>query len=170
MTSNEFMNLSNPLKSILFAFAMKLTKNRDDAKDLFQETMLRAFAHKESFVANTNFKAWISTIMRNNFMSEYRKRRSRNNIELKLEEQGAFPMQYSVNNEGGSNLVMKEYDLMFKTINESQRRPFELFFKGYGYKEISQKLGMPIGTVKSRIFFARRKMKDLLAKVDARRA
>ncbi len=174
MTEAEFSHEFKPIQRPLFAFAMKLTQNPEDAKDLCQETMLRAFSNKETFKLNTNFKAWVITIMRNNFINEYRKRRLRNRIERKLEENTNYPFNHTVHNEGGTHLMLEEFDQMFSTITPDQRTPFEMFFEGYHYKEISEILGMPLGTVKSRIFFARRKMKDLIRRyygaVDFRRA
>ena len=162
MTTLSFNHNVSKLEELLFAFAMKLTKNREDAKDLFQETLMRAFANKDRFTAGTNFKAWITTIMRNSFINEYRKRRTRNKVEQPLEDNTEFAVKKSVRNEGGSIIMMNELRTMLDSMNDSHRVPFEMFFEGYEYQEIAEQLDLPMGTVKSRIFFARKKMKDMI--------
>ncbi|MCF8245040.1 MAG: RNA polymerase sigma factor [Saprospiraceae bacterium] len=174
MTATEFMCQFKPVERPLFAFALKLTQNQEDAKDLCQETLMRAFANKEKFRVNTNFKAWLTTIMRNKFINQYRRSRSHIKMEQEVEGNLAYPINHTVYNEGSTMLMLDEFDQMFSAITPDQRTPFEMFFEGYQYKEISETLGMPIGTVKSRIFFARKKMKDIIRRyygtVDFRRA
>jgi RNA polymerase sigma-70 factor (ECF subfamily) len=162
MTTIEFNARCNKLESLLFAFAMKLTTNREDAKDLFQETIMRAFASRERFTMGTNFKAWITTIMRNCFINEYRKRRTRNKVEQPLEDNNEFAVKKAVRNDAPTVIMMKELRIMLDNLGEAHRVPFEMFFNGYEYQEIAEELGLPMGTVKSRIFFARKKMKDMI--------
>lgn len=162
MTKLEFNDRCQQLQDLLFAFAMKLTKNREDAKDLYQETVMRAFANKDRFSVGTNFKAWITTIMRNSFINEYRKRRTRNKVEQPLEENAEFAVKKAVRNDGGSIIMMKELRDMLDSMKDSHRVPFEMFFNGYEYQEISETLDLPMGTVKSRIFFARQKLKSMI--------
>ncbi len=162
MTTLEFNRRCDRLEGLLFAFAMKLTTNREDAKDLFQETIMRAFANKHRFTMGTNFKAWITTIMRNCFINEYRKRRTRNKVEQPLEENTEFIVKKSVKNDGPSHIMMNELRTMLDNLGDAHRVPFEMFFNGFEYQEISEKLDLPMGTVKSRIFFARKKLKDMI--------
>lgn len=162
MTTYEFNNRCNRLEGLLFAFAMKLTSNREDAKDLYQETIMRAFANKDRFTMGTNFKAWITTIMRNCFINEYRKRRTRNKVEQPLEENTEFTVKKAVGNAGPSIIMMKELGNMLNKLGDAHRVPFEMFFNGFEYQEIAEKLNLRMGTVKSRIFFARKKLKDMI--------
>ena len=81
MTALEFNTRFEELRPTMFAFAMKLSRNTEDANDLMQETSFRAFRSLERFQDGTHFKSWISTILRNNFINEYRKRKTRNKIQ-----------------------------------------------------------------------------------------
>jgi len=163
MTTLKFSHSLAQIQSLLFAFAMKLTKNnREDANDFYQETVMRAFAHRERFEEGTNFKAWTTTIMRNCFINEYRKRRTRNQVEQPLEDNSEFAVRQAVRNDAGTIIMMKELRTMLDNMDDAHRVPFEMFFNGYEYREISEQLDLPMGTVKSRIFFARKKMKDMI--------
>ena len=163
MTTIKFNHNLAQIQSLLFAFAMKLTNNnREDANDLYQETVMRAFASKDRFEDGTNFKAWATTIMRNCFINEYRKRRTRNQAEQPLEDNTEVAMRQSARNDAGTIIMMKELRAMLDNMNDAHRVPFEMFFNGFEYHEIAQTLDLPMGTVKSRIFFARKKMKDMI--------
>ncbi len=162
MTTLEFNHHVSRYQSLLFAFAMKLTSNREDAKDLYQETVMRAFASKDRFTLGTNFKAWVTTIMNNRFINEYRKMRTRNKVVQSLETNSEATAKKMVTNEGPTVVMMKELRAMLDHLGAGHRVPFEMFFKGYEYQEIAEELDLPMGTVKSRIFFARKKMKDMI--------
>jgi RNA polymerase sigma-70 factor (ECF subfamily) len=162
MTNLKFNHQLGQLQGLLLAFALKLTANRDDAKDLYQETAMRAFASKDRFEEGTNFKAWVTTIMRNCFINEYRKRRTRNHVVTPLEDHVQFATSQSVLNDCNSNLMLKELNAMLNHMDAAHRVPFEMFFNGFEYQEIADTLDLPMGTVKSRIFFARKKMKDMI--------
>ncbi len=163
MTTLKFNHNLAQIQSLLFAFAMKLNySNREDANDLFQETVMRAFASKDRFQEGTNFKAWVTTIMRNCFINEYRKRRTRNQVEQPLEDNTEFAVRQAVRNDSGTIIMMKELRIMLDSMDDAHRVPFEMFFNGFEYQEIAEELSLPMGTVKSRIFFARKKMKDMI--------
>lgn len=163
MSTLEFSQAFNGLESILFSFAMKLTRNREDAKDLMQETAMRAYRHREKFTIGTNFKSWCSTIMRNTFINQYRKKKLRRNVNEPIESfLFAVENKNVIPNRGEMNIRMKEYKTIFGEIGEIYSVPFLMFYKGYEYKEIASHLEIPIGTVKSRIFLARKKLKGLI--------
>jgi RNA polymerase sigma-70 factor (ECF subfamily) len=163
MTTLKFSHSLAQIQSLLFAFAMKLHgNNREDSNDLYQETAMRAFASKERFEEGTNFRAWTTTIMRNCFINEYRKRRTRNQVEQPLEDNSEFSVRRAVCNEAGTIIMMKELRTMLDNMDDAHRVPFEMFFSGFEYQEISEQLKLPMGTVKSRIFFARKKMKGMI--------
>jgi RNA polymerase sigma-70 factor (ECF subfamily) len=139
---------------------MKLTKNREDAKDLMQETAMRAYRHRDKFTMGTNFKSWCSTIMRNTFINQYRKKKLRRNVNEPIESfLFAVENKNVIPNRGEMNIRMKEYKEIFNEIGEIYSVPFLMFYRGYEYKEIAEYLEIPIGTVKSRIFLARKKLK-----------
>lgn len=159
MTTIEFNNEYYDIENLLFAFAMKLTRNYDGAKDLMQETVANAYANRDRFKLGTNFKAWMTTIMRNAFINDYRKRRKRNQIEQPIEEVAYAVESKTVNQQADSIIMMKELRNILNSLKDDHRIPFWMHYQGYQYNEIAKDLDLPIGTVKSRIFFARKKLK-----------
>ena len=160
MSTLEFHNRFYSLSVVLKAFALSLTKNKEDAKDLFQETAIRVMVNQEKFAPGTNFKAWVFTIMKNIFINDYRKRQK-----VKVVFEGKENLFYlnkkpKVTNEAESNMLIDELSLMIAELEESLRVPFILHYEGYKYQEIALELGLPVGTVKSRIFFARKALKQ----------
>ncbi|MEM7574242.1 MAG: RNA polymerase sigma factor [Bacteroidota bacterium] len=163
MTQSEFLSEINTLENLLFAFALRLTRSHQDAQDLMQETTMRAFRHRAKFTKGTNFKSWVSTIMRNTFINRYRKLKSRKHINQPVEDfTYALESTNTIPNEGEHNLRMNELQNILNSISDIYRIPFAMFYKGYEYKEIAEYLDIPIGTVKSRIFLARKKMKTMI--------
>ena len=166
MSTLEFNNRLNLMSTLLNSFAYNLTKNVEDAKDLFQETAFRALTNKEKFRPGTNFKAWLFTIMKNIFINNYRKKVKANTI------MDSTDNNYYINsgsnvvaNSGHSNIMMDELTFMLDELDDSIKIPFMMHYTGYKYQEIADELDLPLGTVKSRIFFARKELKN---KVTAR--
>ena len=157
--NTELIGLSNSLEF----FALSLTRNDEDAKDLLQETMVKAITYRDKFVEKTNLKAWCYTIMKNTFINNYRRAIKANTIidqtedlyflNSKRSEDGTIP---------DSALAYKEIRSKVDALEDDYRIPFEMHNKGYKYKEIADYLDLPIGTVKSRIFLARRRLMDQL--------
>ena len=163
MTTIEFNQKFESLNSKLFAFAMRLTRNTENAKDLMQETAYRAFNNRDKFKMGTNFKAWLTTIMRNTFINNYRKTKKRSHVNEPLDT-FLFAIESSSNvaNAAKTNIMLQELNGMFDEIGEAYSKPFLMFYRGYHYDEISDEMKIPMGTVKSRIFFARKKLKALI--------
>ncbi len=155
--TQNFINLESPLRS----FAYKLTKNEEDAHDLYQETALRAVSNREKFNPGTNLKAWLFTIMKNIFINNYRKKVKKNTL-IDSTENMYFLNSGSVviSNDAGSNILMKELSRMIESLEDGIRIPFIMHFEGFKYQEIAEELDLPLGTVKSRIFFARKSLKE----------
>lgn len=149
------------LESSLRSFAYNLTKNEEDAHDLYQETALRAVSNREKFNPGTNFKAWLFTIMKNIFINNYRKKVKKNTI-IDSTENMYFLNSGSVviSNDAGANILMNELNKMINSLEDSIRVPFMKHFEGFKYQEIADELELPLGTVKSRIFFARKALKQ----------
>ena len=162
MTTLEFNARYQPLEDLLYAFAMKLTRNKANADDLMQETLCRAYKNKDRFRIGTNFKAWITTIMRNNFINDYRKQKTRNRVEAPIEDFGYFIENKSVEGNANSIIMMKELTNLVDSLSNDFKQPFIMFKDGFHYDEIAQEMNIPIGTVKSRIFFARKKLKGMI--------
>jgi len=148
---------------VLNSFAYNLTKNIEDAKDLYQETAFRALTNKEKFRVGTNFKAWLFTIMKNIFINNYRKKMKANTIMDSTDNDFYINSGKNVvSNQAESNIMMKELKGMVRSLENTIKVPFVMHFNGYKYQEIADYLGLPLGTVKSRIFFARKELKNLI--------
>ncbi len=163
MTALEFNHRLMGLQNNLKYFAYTLTSNYEDAQDLVQETYLKALTNREKFTDNTNLKAWTFTIMKNTFINNYRQNVRSNTILDKTDD-----LYYlNLSKESGiglpdSDFSVKEIRKTIGKISEEQRTPFEMYNQGFKYKEIAEKLNLSIGTVKSRIFFTRKKLMDSL--------
>jgi RNA polymerase sigma-70 factor (ECF subfamily) len=163
MSTVEFQDKINQLSSVLNTFAYNLTKNVEDAKDLFQETSLRALKNKDKFKPGTNLKAWLFTIMKNIFINNYRKKMKANTIKDSTDNMYYLNSgREAIENKAASNLMMQELQQMIAALDDSLSAPFLLHYEGYKYQEIADTLQIPLGTVKSRIFFARKELKDLI--------
>jgi RNA polymerase sigma-70 factor (ECF subfamily) len=150
---------------VLNAFAYNLTQNAEDAKDLYQETAFRAIANRDKFLPDTNFKAWLFTIMKNIFINNYRKKVKSNTIMDATEN--LFYLNSgsdSIDNRGDANVLMEELRGLIEKLDDTIRIPFLMHYEGYKYQEIADHFGLPLGTVKSRIFFARRELKAEIKK------
>lgn len=144
--------------STLSRFALKLTRNETDAKDLYQDTLIRIFMNKDRFEPGSNFKAWAVTIMRNIFINEFRKKVRRRNILNDKSNHAYINGNTKTFNNGESNLISEDLCEIIDALPENFRTPFLMVFQGYKYEEISEIIGLPLGTVKSRVFFARKKL------------
>ena len=159
MDTLEFSNRFSQMERMLMAFALKLTNNLEDAKDLVQETGCRAYNHRDSFQIDSNFRAWLTVIMRNTFINDYRKRKRRNLWFEPIDSQQVAQVTTG-GNAAESNLVMQELSSVLDDMDDSFRTPFLMHYQGFKYDEISVELDIPLGTVKSRIFFARKKLRN----------
>lgn len=161
MSQLEFHDRFDKMSGLLQSFAYNLTKNTEDAKDLYQETAYRALTNSEKFRPGTNFKAWLFTIMKNIFINNYR-RKSKANTILDTTDNLFYLNSGAVltNNAAEGAMMMKELTRMVTTLEDSIRVPFLMHYQGYKYQEIADHLELPLGTVKSRIFFARKELKD----------
>jgi RNA polymerase sigma factor (sigma-70 family) len=163
MTAIEFNYQLTSLWDNLERFAIRLTSNRDDAKDLLQETFMKAISYRDKFSDNTNLKAWTYTIMKNTFINNYRKS-SKVNTTF---DQSNDLYYMNLNKASGMDLPessysTKEIEKKIDLLDSEFKVPFLMHVKGYKYKEIADKLNLKIGTVKSRIFFARKKLMETL--------
>jgi RNA polymerase sigma-70 factor (ECF subfamily) len=162
MSSVEFQDRLNQLASVLNTFAYNLTKNVEDAKDLFQETAFRALSNRDKFRPGTNFKAWLFTIMKNIFINNYRKKMKSNTIQDSTDNMYYINAGGMVGNHAESNIMMNELQRMIDNLDQTLRIPFVMHYEGHKYQEIADNLELPLGTVKSRIFFARKELKEMI--------
>ncbi|MFN5642795.1 MAG: RNA polymerase sigma factor [Sphingobacteriales bacterium] len=165
MATAEFNKMLVQNADFLKPFAVTLTKDQETAKDLLQETMVRALANQEKYSVGTNIKAWLYTIMRNIFINNYRRKVKQNTIFDKSTNDYLLDyQQVSVANSAESSLRMKEIQTAIHNLPDIFRQPFMLYFEGFKYHEIADMLQEPLGTIKSRIHFARRLLKEQISK------
>ena len=162
MSTIEFNSHFHSLQHKLLPFAYRLTNNLEDAKDLIQETAMRAYNNKEKFEVGTNFRAWVTTIMRNTFINIYRKKKNRNTTSEPTDSYVFVNENHAIDNSAHSNMMMIELDGILGSLDYIYRQPFLLFYEGFKYEEIAENMNLPIGTVKSRIFFARQKLMETI--------
>lgn len=164
MTTLEFNFALKEISPALRPFAMKLTRDVEDANDLLQETMLKAFTNKEKFADGTNLKAWLYTIMKNTFITNYqrvvRRRTFIDTTDNLHYINSAESIDYNV---AYSEFAMRDMYQAIEQLDESLKTPFLMHFRGFKYHEIAERLHIPIGTVKNRIHIARKELKHKLS-------
>lgn len=163
MTLTEFNTQLLNIENHLQHFAYSLTNNEEDAKDLVQDTLLKAITNQEKYEDDTNLKAWTFTIMKNTFINNYRRKTKANTI-IDTTDDLYFlnTSKESPLNIAESKQTTKDIVNAIKRLEPDQRKPFEMHVAGYKYKEIADHMEISIGTVKSRIFFTRKKLMDQL--------
>ncbi len=151
------------LQGNLLSFAYQLTTNREAAQDLVQDTTLKVLDNESKYVDNVNFKGWVFTIMRNIFINNYRRQvRSATIIDTTEDLYHLNLSQESGLSTPEGTFAAKEISKAISEFSESYREPFTMYVAGYKYNEIAEKMNLPLGTVKSRIFFARKRLQELL--------
>jgi len=142
----------------LRAFAISLSGNGDRADDLVQETLLRALANIDSFQPGSNLPAWLFTILRNLFRSDYRKRRRE--VE---DADGSYADTLKTHPEQTSHVEFKEFSVALSKLPEDQREALILIgASGFSYEEAAEICGCAVGTIKSRVNRARTRLANLL--------
>lgn len=157
--TSEISNYSKTLKP----YAMNLTRSVEDTEDLIQDTMIKALVNFDKFQEGTNLKAWLYTIMKNIFINNYRKKskfnfvrdESENGYMINLSTQKTFNLVESYQ-------LQEELTNVIDIVDKNLSTAFVMHYEGVKYEEISEKLNLPLGTVKSRIFLAKKKMQSLL--------
>lgn len=158
----SFANRLLGLQGNLLNFAYQLTTDREAAQDLLQDTTLKALDNEDKYVDNVNFKGWIFTIMRNIFINNYRQQVRKATVIDTTED--LFHLNVSqdsgLNTPEGS-FAVKEISAAMVNFPAEYREAFNMHVSGYKYDEIAETLGVPLGTVKSRIFFVRKKLQNV---------
>jgi len=163
MTAHDFSNNLIKLKEHMQRFAFSLTSDKEEAKDLIQETYLKALIYRDKFVDYSNLKAWVFTIMKNIFINNYRK-----SVRVNMIVDNSKDLLL-LNNTKESRHVLPDSEYAYHEINQvidnlenEFKIPFTMHNEGYKYQEIADNLNLKIGTVKSRIFFTRKKLTEAL--------
>jgi RNA polymerase sigma-70 factor (ECF subfamily) len=163
MTITEFNKTVASLRPTLRSFTYRFTSDREESQDLVQDTILKALLYRDKFRDDTNLKGWLFTIMRNTYINNYRKaQRARTSHDdskelyfLNVEDTHTF-------NRPESSVEFKEVWRNMLTVKDELLIPFKMYTTGYKYHEIAQHLNIPIGTVKNRIFHARKEIQKKL--------
>ena len=162
-TNDTFKQRLLGLQGNLLNFAYQLTTNREEAQDLLQDTTLKALDNEEKYVDNVNFKGWIFTIMRNIFINNYRQTVRKATVIDQTEDL----YHLNISQESGlstpeGSYAVKEISSVLDEFTDDYRIPFNMYVAGYKYNEIAEKMNLPLGTIKSRIFFARKRLRKRL--------
>ena len=165
MSNLEFNEMLLTNADFLKPFAINLTRDTEAANDLYQETLYKALANKEKYNVGTNIKAWLFTIMRNIFINDYRRKAKQKTIFDSTPNDYLINLkQSSIANAAESDMRMKEINKAIQELPEIFKTPFLLYFDGYKYNEIAELLHEPLGTIKSRIHFARKLLKEQISR------
>ena len=164
MASAKFQSNLMGLQSNLLNFAYMLTSNRDDAYDLLQDTTLKALDNEEKYTEGTNLKGWLFTIMRNIFINNYRRISRAATIVETTDNQYLINLTAeSATESPEGTFTANEITEAINAFSEDYRKPFSMHVAGYKYEEIAEEMGLPLGTVKSRIFSARKRLQERFA-------
>lgn len=163
MTKKEMADYLVANQKPLWQSAFYLTKNEDDASDLTQSVFLKALCNFEKFTDSTNLGGWLYTIMRNLFINQCRSadqvRISRSDKEY---ETAPNDLMYGTTESADSRCTMQDIEHAIDILNKEYSIPFRMYVSGYKYQEIADKMNIPLDTVKSRIFIARKKAQAYL--------
>ena len=161
MTTAAITTRLMDLQSNMLNFAYMLTSNRDDAQDLLQDTTLKVLDNYDKYTENTNFKGWVFTIMRNIFINNYRRAVRSNTVVDRTEDlyHLNLPQDSGYQTPEGAFGVNEISDAIAE-FPEKYRIPFSMHVAGYKYNEIAEHMHLPLGTIKSRIFFARQALQQ----------
>lgn len=165
MSTLEFNEILLNNADFLKPFAINLTRDTEAANDLYQETLYKALANQEKYNVGTNIRAWLFTIMRNIFINNYRRKAKQKTILDSTPNDFLINLkQATVSNSAETNLRVKEINQAIHQLPEIFKTPFLLYFDGYKYHEIADVLHEPLGTIKSRIHFARKLLKEQISR------
>ena len=164
MSQTEFSEAVAKLQPTLRMFTHRFTYDKEESQDLVQDTLLRALTYRDKFRSDVNLKGWLFTIMRNTYINRYRKSKreqtftdpAHKSYALHVEDEHTF-------NRPQESMEFQEIWQNMNSIREELLIPFRMHTTGYKYEEIAQQLNLPIGTVKNRIFHARKEIQKKLA-------
>lgn len=162
MSTQEFNSRLLNMESSLNYFALSLTRDSENARDLVQETFLKAIQYRDKYTADNNIKAWLFTILRNTYLNQVTRLSSKNTVNDESEDEYILKNTMYENVNAETEINTGDIKFTIDSLEDEYRIPFQMFVDGYKYKEIAEHTNLPIGTVKSRIFFARKQLMENL--------
>jgi RNA polymerase sigma-70 factor (ECF subfamily) len=164
MSAQEFDQKIADLRSTLKTFTRRFTSDKEVSNDLVQDTILKALSYRDKFREDTNLKGWLFTIMRNTFINNYRRNQRSKTMHDNTKELYYLNVEddYTFHSPA-STFEYKEIWNQIHQLRDELRIPFKMHTSGYKYHEIAEHLGIPIGTVKNRIFHARKEIQNRIA-------
>ncbi len=162
MSDREFSNAIALHIHPLSSFALRLTQDIDDSKDLLQETLLKAYLNRSKFIKGSNLGAWLVTIMKNSFINHYRKKKNIKEYSASSLDNTMPLTRISIENSGLENMATEDIVKEINQLEDKIKAPFVMYIRGFKYIEIANRLNIPMGSVKNRIFIARTKLKERL--------
>ncbi len=169
MTVLEYNHEIGLMSKSLKPFALKLTRDSEDANDLLQETLMKAYKNRDKFSEGTNLKAWLYTIMKNTFITNYQKMMRRGTF-IDTTDNLHFINSSStkIENNAYGDFTLNDINRSIDQLDDVYKIPFMMYFRGFKYQEIADREQIPIGTVKNRIHIARKLLKDKLSVYKSR--
>jgi RNA polymerase sigma factor (sigma-70 family) len=162
MSTIEFNHLISTNAKYLRGFAYNFTRNTDDADDLLQDTLLKAMRYKDHFQDGTNFRGWLFTIMRNIFINDFKRKKLRKTMVDQTDDHYFLNYGRSSEDTVSRSIHVQDIHKAINRLSAEYKKPFQMFLDGYHYDEIAADMSIPMGTVKSRIFHARKRLMNEL--------
>jgi len=163
--TKDFNQLLIENTNFLEPFSFSLTNDEDEAKDLVQDTIYRALVNQEKYQDGSNIRAWLFTIMRNIFINNYRRKKKFAKVSTEAPtDYFLYQTNKFAKNDGMMQSGLREIKNAIDRLPSIFRLSFEMHYLGYKYQEIADTLKEPLGTIKSRIHFARKMLSKQLVR------
>ena len=159
---NHFAGNLVRIQEQLFFYALQLTEDREDALDLVQETSYKALKNQTRLHNDEHIRAWLYTILKNTYINYLRSSHYRQMVhDTDVLNQYSAQSLDSWEEQPDELLIKKELHEIIQLLSDKYEKPIQMFLRGYSYKEISQHMSIPIGTVKSRIHLGKKQIRKV---------
>lgn len=155
------------LQKQLMRYALWLTRSYEDAKDIVQHALYNVWRSKDTLTDWSNPKAYLIRTIKNQFINNYRKEQKRPTTHITEDRERDKTIQDTVYNKAESDFSIKTIQEELNNLSNNLRMPLELRMQKHTYEEIAEILQVPVGTIKSRIFMARKELENALVQKDS---